>query len=80
MQLIYVNCGYNIGGFDEGVYGGSGVMNKGSYKVEYLDDNSFKIFISNNYNILNANVEKVNDKQYVLTSDTSNNSIIINIK
>lgn len=80
MQLIYVNYGYNIGGFDEGVYGGSGVMNKGSYKVEYLDDNSFKIFISNNYNILNANVEKLNDKQYVLTSDTSNNSIIINIK
>ena len=80
IQLIYVNCGYNIGGFDEGVYGGNGVMNKGSYKVKYLDDNSFKIFISNNYNILNANVEKVNDKQYVLTSDTSNNSIVINIK
>ena len=84
IQLIYLNGAYGIGGYDESSYGGSGVMNKGSYKVEYVDNNILKIYIANNYYISDGVVVKDETNKYeysyILTSEASNNSIIINIK
>ena len=84
IQLIYLSGAYGIGGYDESSYGGTGIMNKGSYKVEYIDNNILKIYIANNYYISDGVVVKDEtneyDYSYILTSETSNNSIIINIK
>lgn len=77
VDIIKTNYGAGIGGAGETPAGGTesySVKNK----VCYLDRNNIKIFVPKNYYLSSANLEKVNDNQYVITNN-SIRSLLVNL-
>lgn len=79
VQFITTSDGYGKGRYGETIYGGSFACNLGNYETVYIDRNKLKIIVSDNYNLPDPILNKVNDYEYSITSDTTENSINIKL-
>ncbi|WP_058953152.1 phage tail protein [Clostridium tyrobutyricum] len=78
VRLISTNYGAGIGQAGETPAGGTESYLMES-KICYLDKDNIKIYVPKKYSKDNASVEKLNDKQYILTFDNEVESILIDL-
>lgn len=75
VQMLYYKDGFGMGGFGQGVAGGTAPeCNLMQNKVIYLDDNTIRIFVPENNYIKNNSIQKHNDDEYLLVSTDTNDT------
>ena len=75
IQMLYYKDGFGMGGFGQGVAGGTAPeCNLMQNKVTYIDDNTIRIFVPENNYIKNNSIQKHNDDEYLLVSTDTNDT------
>ena len=70
IQLLYYSNGFGMGGFGEGLAGGtSPSCNLMQSKITYIDDKNIKIEVPEGYYISDIKINKHSDSEYLLTSN-----------
>ena len=81
LQMLYYEDGFGMGGFGQGVAGGTAPeCNLMQNKVIYLDDNTLRIYVPKNNYIKNNSIVKKSDTEYLLVSTDSNDTRCILIR
>ena len=70
IQLLYYSNGFGMGGFGEGIAGGtSPSCNLMQSKITYIDNTNIKIEVPEGYYISDIKINKNSDSEYLLTSN-----------
>lgn len=81
LQMLYYEDGFGMGGFGQGVAGGTAPScNLMQNKVIYLDDNTLRIYVTKGNYIKNNSISKKSDTEYLLVSTDSNDTRCILIR
>ena len=75
IQMLYYKDGFGMGGFGQGVAGGTAPeCNLMQNKVVYLDDNTIRIFVPSANYIENNSIQKHSDDEYLVVSTDANDA------